>query len=77
MGVVRHLTHNPLIEQGKFINFRKLCNKITTKQLSSACIVPYITNYYYIYIYMELRIVIFRYSSAQLYFGNSEMRGIK
>lgn len=30
-----------------------------------------------LYIYMELRIVIFRYSSAQLYFGNSEMRGIK
>lgn len=74
MGAVRDLTHNPLIEQGKFINFRKLCNKTTIIRM-------HCTIYHQLldilYIYMELRIVIFRYSSAQLYFGNSEMRGIK
>lgn len=75
MGVVRDLTHNPLIEQGKFINFRKLCNKTTIIRMH--CTIYYHQLLDILYIYMELRIVIFRYSSAQLYFGNSEMRGIK
>lgn len=75
MGVVRHLTHNPLIEQGKLINFRKLFNKTTIIRMH--CTIYYHQLLDILYIYMELRIVIFRYSSAQLYFGNSEMRGIK